>query len=246
MKRDDDPPEEEQRSDPGSSSDVRWREQMSLDDLRRCRAQGTASDAPVDFATEHWIDQFQRGYSRETMESVCRFAARVLSLGGRVSPNDYAARELANDAVHDTLTGTTRWDPAQKKLKRHLCDVVKRRVLAAHERTERLPHVSIDALGPDGRAAANDEMEHALRAQLPDARAAEAARSDLAALRHRAADDPDVLALISALSQDRTSRADAMAATGLSLLRYRAARRRLKRLVEAMRSELSRKRNGKE
>lgn len=240
MKRDEDPPE-----DPGSSGDVRWREQTPRDDLRRSRAQGTESDALDYFATEQWIEQFHREYDRETMESVLRYAARRLSLGGKVSPEDYAARELANDAVHDTLAGRTRWDPAKKKLKRHLCDVVKRRTYAQYERGERLPHVSIDALGPDGQSSTRYEMERVLREQLPDERAAADARADLAELRRRVADDADVLALIDARSHDHTSRADTMAVTGFSQQRYRAALRRLNCVVEAMRGELDFNRNGK-
>lgn len=241
MKRDDDPPRDEPHREPGPSLDLRWQDQLSRDELRRWRAVRTASDPTAPFATEEWIEAFCKEYSRELMESVRRYAARRLSKGGPVSPYADDASALASDALNDTLSGEMPWgpDPDGKSLRRHLFDVVRRRTSAAWERAQRLPHVSIDALASDGETAAHHEMEQAMREQLPDARDQERARNDVAELQRRAAGDPDVLALIEAIASDQTSRADAMSVTGFSPQRYRAARRRLHRIVADMRAEVA-------
>ena len=212
----------------------------------RPRARGTNSYAQHEYnPPEDLIDELAKQCTKDVMERVCRYAARRLSGARKVSATDYAAQELAQDAIDDTLEGTAPWDRAVLPLKRHLYNVVKRRTAANRERAERLPHVSIDVVTPDGHSPVRDELEHAMRERRPDERAAAYARSVIIELRWRATGDADVLALIDAKADDRTSRADAMAVTGFSEQRYRAALRRLNRLADELGIELH-LRNGKE
>ena len=207
----------------------------SVDLSPRRRALGTQSEAQDDFTpSESWLDAFSKQYSREVMEHVCRYAARLLSGPIAVSASDYLAQELAQDAVDGTLEDRETWDPARRKLKRHLFNVVKRKIAANRERERRLQHVSIDVDDPDQQSQLHDEMEHAMRAHQPDPRAEEHARIRREELRRRATGDPDVVALLDAIVQGHTVRADIMAATGLSPQRYRAALRRLNRLVREL------------
>lgn len=213
----------------------------------KARAKGTDSDARDNYAPpEALIDSFTRQYSRDVMERVCRYAARRLSGAQRVSAKDYAAQELAQDAIVDTLEGKALWDFGVVPLKRHLYNVVMRQTAANWERAKRRPHVSIDAATPDGQSPVRDEMEHAMRERLPDQRDAEYSLSVIDELFRRAKDDADVLALINAKLDDRTSRARVMSVTGLSEQRYRAARRRLNRIVEKLGNELHLIRKGNE
>ncbi|MEO7732908.1 MAG: hypothetical protein ABIY55_18230 [Kofleriaceae bacterium] len=179
-------------------------------------------------------------------EAVCRFAARRLSGAHKVSPKDDAARELAQAAVYNTLSGRAGWDHKGKKLKRHLCGVVWRQTSANWQRAQRLPHVSIDEVTPDGQPSVHDELEQAMREQRHDERAAEHARNRIANLRVLAAGEDDVIALIDAISNDLTARADIMATTGFSSQRYRAAVRRLNQLVQQLPSEPRSEKIGKE
>jgi hypothetical protein len=180
------------------------------------------------------------------MESLCRYTARLLSGARKISANDYAARELTQDATHDTLAGRSIWDPAHRSLEYHLRIVIKRQIAANWERAERLPHVSIDGGSPDEQSRVHDEMEHALRAQRPDPRDAEHAMSAVGELRVRATHDADVVALINARANDRTSRADVMAVTGFTPQRYRAARRRLNSMTHELGIEQHRRKRGQQ
>ena len=270
MKRDDRSPEDEDPGPEPSSpmSDAVWRETTSPDEPQSYHAQGpesdeqagvvpasrrdrsrapraSASDTKDSFTpSEEWLDAFNRQYSRAVYEAVCRYAARRLSGARKVSAKDDAARELAQAAVYDTLSGRAPWDHKGPKLPLHLRAVVWRQTSADWERARRLPHVSIDAVTPDGRSPVRDELEQAMREQRHDERAAEHARNRIAELRVLAAGDDDVIALIDAISDDSTSRADVMAVTGFSAQRYRAAARRLNQFVQQLPSELRLEKKG--
>ncbi len=210
------------------------------------RARGTQSDVQDEYTPpEDLIAEFSRQCTRDVTEAVCRYAARLLSGARKVSATDYHAQELAQDAVDDTLEGRAPWDPAARPLKRHLYNVVKRKISANRERAERLPHVSFDVVSAEGHSSLRDELERAMRARRPDERAAEYARGVTSELRQRASGDADVLALIQAKADERTSRADAMEVTGFSEQRYRAALRRLNRIADELGIELHLTRNGK-
>lgn len=259
MTRDDGPPEDEVPGGAQRASDEHARPVASAagdDDAHaglsqpyapdQPRARGTQSDAQDEHTpSEAFLDEFTRQCTREVMEAVCRYAARLLSGARNVSATDYHAQELTQDAVDDTLEHRVPWDFANRPLKRHLYNVVKRKISANRERAERLPHVSFDAITAEGHSPLRDELERAMRARRTDERSAAHARDATLELCRRATGDADVLALIAAKADERTSRADAMEVTRFSKQRYRAALRRLKRIADKLGIELHLIRNGK-
>lgn len=271
MKRDRSPKDEVPGTEPSSPmSEVVWRELPPPDEPHRHHAQGAQSDeqpavapangrdrprAPRTSASdtkdgftpsEEWLEEFNTQYTRAVYEAVCRYAARRLSGARKVSPKDDTARELAQAAVYDTLSGRARWDHKGPKLKRHLCVRVWRQTSADWQRAQRLPHVSIDAATADGETPVRDELEQAMRQQRYDERAKEHALDQIAELRVLAAGDDDVIALLDAISDGSTSRADVMALTSFSPQRYRAAVRRLNQFAQQLPSEPRLEKNGKE
>ncbi|MEO7732164.1 MAG: hypothetical protein ABIY55_14410 [Kofleriaceae bacterium] len=158
------------------------------------------------------------------VEGVHRVAAAI----ARVRWGSLAARELVADVIGDTYTGTLKWDPDHVPLRKHVSAHVRQRVRSAR-RLARM-HTSLPEV--------SDEM-----AQV--ARTATAASVDpeptvdpgdlpmlLDELRHRAAEDPEVLALLSLYERGITRKARILA-LGMSDGQYRNARRRLLRFAMA-------------
>lgn len=211
------------------------------------RARGTDSEAQAPSTkTESWIDAFNAQCTRKLMKSLYCYTARLLSGARRVAADSAAALELVQAAILDMLNGPDHWDFAEHPLDLYLKTVIKRQVLADLRRAKRLPHVSIEELTAEGQRPEPEELEQALRDQRPDPREVAHAWSAIDRLCRRAAGDGDVVALIYALANDRTSRAEVMAATGFSERRYRAALRRLNRIADEVGIELDLLHNGKE
>ena len=202
-------------------------------------ARGTSGDAQSECTKpEAWIDAFAAQCTPDLRESLYRYAARLLSGARKVSADSSAAQELVQAAIHDMLNRNDHWNFAEDKLGTYLKSVIRRQVLADFKRATRLPHVSIDELTATGQPADPEMLEQSLRHERPDPRDLEYARRKVALLRSRAAGDSDVLALIEAKLDDRTSRADVMEVTGFSPQRYRAAVARLNRLAHELATEL--------
>lgn len=213
----------------------------------RRRAQGTNCDSQDPCTKpEAWINAFNAQCTRELTESLYRYAARLLSGARKVSADSAAAMDLVQAAILDMLNGPDHWAFLDQQLGVHLKNVIKRQVLANLERADRLPHVSIEEVTSGGQLAEFDELEQALRGQHPDRGDIEDAWSAISLLCRRAAGDGEVVALILALADDRTSRAEVMAVTGLSTQRYRAALRRLNRMADEVGVALELNHNGKE
>ena len=211
------------------------------------RARGTNCDAQEPCTKpEAWINAFNAQCTRDLTQSLYRYAARLLSGARKVSADSAAAMDLVQAAIHDMLDGPDHWAFIDEKLNAYLKKVIKRQILANLERADRLPHVSIDELTASGGLPESDELERALRDQRPDRGDVEDAWSAINLLCRHAAGDGDVVALILALADDRTSRADVMAVTGFTAQRYRAAMRRLNRMADEVGVELDRIHNGKE
>lgn len=183
--------------------------------------------------SEAWIDAFDQQYSDALTELVNSYAARRVGGTRKGSTRDGYARELVLTALGDTLMGKARWDPDTKSLRDHLWDAIKRRTLADWERAGRFPQASIDTL-PDRPSSIRDEAERTLRARGADTGGQEFAAETLAELRRCAARAPDVLALLDALQHEPTSRTEILVLTGFTPREYRAARRRLNRIVAAL------------
>jgi hypothetical protein len=150
-----------------------------------------------------------------------RAAAAII----RVPRSALAARELVADVIGDTYTGTLAWDPDHVPLWKHVRAHVKQRVrqvrraVAMHTS---LPEVSDEMLQLGAPGTASGDI--AWRVDPADAQAL------LDDLRHRAADDRDVLELLSLYERGITRKARILE-FGMSDGQYRNARRRLIRLA---------------
>jgi DNA-directed RNA polymerase specialized sigma24 family protein len=205
------------------------------------RAQGTNGDAQDDCTkAEAWLDAFVAQCTPELRQSLYRYAARLLSGARIVSADSAAAEELVDTAIFDMLNGPDHWDFAdpQKPLKLYLKNAIRRQALEDFERAKRLPHVSIEELIAADPGSGAEALEQALRHERPDPSDTAYARDRVNRLLRRAAGNDDVLALIHAKLNDRTSRADVMEVTGFSPQRYRTAVSKLNRMAHEVGVEL--------
>lgn len=189
--------------------------------------------------TEDWIVAFEVQFSeRDFGEYAKRYArsrARLVAHAGR-NVDELYARELVQDVLDDTLEGVLAWDPARVSLKKHVLDAIKSRTRHDYVQALRFKHESFDTNVPSATLLA---AETALgEQQVEQAQLVEAAAAVVDALRSIAAQDPDVLVLIDAYSQDATKKIDVMRVTGFSSKRYEAARKRMRRLVRQLPEEL--------
>src|SRR5689334_14989101 len=93
-----------------------------------------------------WRAEFERQATRAMLDRVNRYArkrARMVLRTGRKVDGLYA-RELAHDALSDTLDGTVTWDPTRVPLVAHVMGVVRRRSWHEMVRATRAPHRSLD------------------------------------------------------------------------------------------------------
>jgi DNA-directed RNA polymerase specialized sigma24 family protein len=255
MTRDEGPPKDERldREPPSLDEATRYREQSVVpsDSARdsesppslpsKRRAQGTHGDGQDDCTkSEAWLDAFVAQCTPELRECLNRYAARLLSGARIVSADSAAAQELVNVAIFDMLNGPDHWDFADPKrpLKLYLKNAIRWQVLDDFERANRLPHVSIEELTAQDHGAGAEALEQALRHERPDPSDVAYARERVNRLLRRAAGNDDVLALIHAKLNDRTSRADVMEVTGFSPQRYRTAVSQLNRMAHEVGVEL--------
>ena len=254
MTRDEGPPKDDllDREPPSLDEVTRYREQSGVqsDTARdsespsslpsKRQAQGTNGDGQDDCTkSEAWLDAFVAQCTPELRQSLYRYAARLLSGARIVSTDSAAAEEMVDAAIFDMLNGPDHWsfaDP-QKPLKLYLKNAIWRQVLEDFERAKRLPHVSIEELTAQGGSGA-EALEQALRHERPDPSDVAYARERVNRLLRRAAGNDDVLALIHAKLNDRTSRADVMEVTGFSPQRYRTAVSKLNRMAHEVGVEL--------
>jgi hypothetical protein len=152
---------------------------------------------------------------------------RVVAAIARVPWGSLAARELVADVIGDTYTGMLTWDPGHAPLRKHVCAHVKQRVRSARRVARMhtsLPEVSDEmAQVATATAASVDAEPGADPADVPVL---------LDDLRHRAAEDPEVMTLLSLYESGITRKARILA-LGMSDAQYRNTRRRLLRFAIA-------------
>lgn len=187
---------------------------------------------PEDVAT--FVPEPSLTYVRARLEEKVRDAQfvegvhRVAAAIARVPWGALTARELVADVIGDTYAGTLRWDPDHVPLGKHVSAHVRQRVRSAR-RLARM-HTSLREV--------SDEMAQV--ATMATAGSVDAEPSVdpgdvpmlLGELRHRAAEDPEVLALLALYELGITRKAQILA-LGMSDGQYRNARRRLLRFAMA-------------
>lgn len=153
----------------------------------------------------------------------------VARCGGVV--DDYYVRELVANAISDTAAGVLCWDPAVQSLEAHVLDAISRRANHDCSRALRYRHEAVDFFDPETPRALVDEVEAKLSEAVPGVRS----RSELervTRLRELAGpEDEHVLLVLDAFEARATTKSDVLHFTGLSDKEYRAAQKRLMRLV---------------
>jgi len=201
----------------------------------------TMSDTPHQafLPNEAWIESFTNQCNDALRIATKHFAMRRLRGVGKVGGHvdDYAAQELVQDAIDDTLFGVLAWDPTAKSLRQHLEDAIHSRTRHDYNRAKRYRHARIDAFDRDSEGlGARGELEASLQQDRDDVEPASAifASEVIEQVRELAADDKLVLRFLDALVAGARSRADILHFTKMSLKTYRNARARLRRLVEQL------------
>jgi hypothetical protein len=173
------------------------------------------------------LAEFERQLTEELLHRLSAFAARRLrGYGGGNCADMERARDLVMSAATDTVLGRVRWNPERRDLKKHLQNVIGRRMWLEWKWARRFPHESIDASSDDEHSAILNDMERALAERLPDPDATANAAEALDELERRALNDPELAAYIEARA-DGLDGVDLLQATGLSPQRIRSVRRRL-------------------
>lgn len=192
--------------------------------------------------SEAWIDAFKEQCTEEMRICAKLYAARRLrgvgKAGGHV--DDYAARELVQDVIGDTLFGVVVWNPEHKSLQQHVEDVIHSRTFHIRKRARKYPHQRIDAFDPDSeRLAARGELEASLKTGR-DEQGFESmmfANEVLDHVRELASGDEQILRFLDAVIAGARGRTDVMHAAKLTAKEFRNTRGRLRRLVEKLNNQ---------
>jgi hypothetical protein len=148
----------------------------------------------------------------------------------RIRPGDIArADELAVSSASDTWNGHATWNP-ERKLERHLQNVIVRRLWLDWRTARRHRDESIDADAHDERSTVRDEMERAMADYFPDPESAAKAAESWAELEQCATADPELAVYIDA----RAEGADLEIETGLSTEAIRRVKRRLDKIGQKL------------
>jgi hypothetical protein len=183
--------------------------------------------------TPAWHDAFTAQCTDQLYEVGRRFAARraavVARCGGRV--DDYYVRELVANVISDTAACVLCWDPAVQSLESHVLDAISRRANHDCSRALRYRHESVDVFDPETPRALVEEVEEKLADSVPRPwYGLELER--VTRLRELAGtEDAHVQLVLDAFEAEAITKSDVLHFTGLSDKKYRAAWKRLMRLV---------------
>lgn len=208
--------------------------EASTGEQQENKADGTEGDGlstPIHDA--RWAQAFRAQASEELRSKAIAFARRrariVESYGGR---GDAAyAEEVVQDVLTDTWLGTLAWDPERASLELHVEGAIRQRTGHEWRRARRAPTQALEVLGP----AEMREVEDALATTASPGPETCIMLVQMVALLHEfAAGDADVLAVLRAHCGGYTAREDLVQAAGLTRRSYRAARRRLDEMLQAL------------
>jgi DNA-directed RNA polymerase specialized sigma24 family protein len=182
-----------------------------------------------------WRAMLRRELTEEMLDRLRVFARYLLRGfgGGKLRPGDIArADDLAVSSASDTWNGHATWNP-ERKLERHLQNVIVRRLWDDWRSASRHREESIDTHAHDERSTVRDEMERAMEDHVPDPESAAKAAESWAELEQCATADPELAVYIDARAEDLAG-ADLEAATGLSTETIRRVRRRLDKIGQQL------------
>jgi hypothetical protein len=199
------------------------------------RARRSSPVAPFD-PPEAWLEAFTAQCTEQLYEAGRRFAARraavVAWCGGIV--DDYYVRELVANVISDTAAGILNWDPAVQSLEAHVLDAISRRANHDCSRALRYRHEAVDLFDPEAPRGLIEEVEAKLADAVPSLwfGLGLGPVERVKRLRELAGpEDSHVLLILDAFEAEAVTKSDVLHFTGLSDREYRAARKRLIRLV---------------
>ncbi|MFT3693972.1 MAG: hypothetical protein QM831_12585 [Kofleriaceae bacterium] len=198
-----------------------------------------APEAPPFIPSEEWIEAFNGQYSDALQLKLKAYAARRLQGVARdgACVDDYAARELVQDVVGDTLMGVRSWNPEAKPLRQHLEDSIASRARHRRDRAKKLVHCRVDMFDAGAeRAVDRAQVEASLQVEQGDAEPSSHlfARAVLDKLRGEAVNDNQAIAFIDALGEGARTPEDIMHATGMPEKTFRKTRARIRRLAASL------------
>lgn len=198
--------------------------------------------------------------ARRLLELAARRTAMLRAAGVAVASDE--AKLLVQEALTETLAQIERWEPGESTLAAHLTGVVRRRSWAKLAQARKLRALAIEVVtGGRPREATNDAAGDAVVATtdttsssgeragatsipgepaqpgfLPIWRhgARELVQRVLASLSETSAEDAAVRLILEAFCDGAATRAQVLAASGLSVEAYASARRRLDRILAGM------------
>lgn len=189
------------------------------------------------------LDAIHAALTRDAWAKVWKFArghCEALA-GAGIHVDDDVVDDMVADAIHDTAFGTVTWDPSLCMLTTHLCNVIKRRVWLRVARERQFPHERMTA--GDVRAEAVTR-EASLTAPPADTEE-ELGRREVAAQLREAlwsaaceAGDETLQLLLTAYDDEVYARKDVVEYLGLTVDAYRAAVKRLRRMLDQLPEEL--------
>lgn len=195
--------------------------------------------------SEEWRSQLQEQATKHTLEKLHRIARARLAIyaGGKQHVHDSDVDEIVFGSLGDVCTGAVAWDPDRRSLFLHLRDVVRYRVRDQARLTRRRRnHAEFD----EDDCGESLEAQAAAGAILPTVATSDAKLEALGsfvdetigALRPLAALDRDVTSLLDVLVRRVVDRNDVLEETGMTIVEYNNAWRRLGRLANQLPAQL--------
>jgi hypothetical protein len=186
-----------------------------------------------------WEVAFTAQLTHDLAESVASYAkGRASWVEAIAKRKDHGLwRELYQDALTDTWTGTVTWDPARAPLDLHLKGVIRSRTSKAMRHLTRFPR--IEAHAPD--LELEQEMSEAIAAErtcwgVLDVQSY--VDRVISALYELATGDKGVVQILDCFGQKLIDRRDLLRVTGMTATTYSNARRRLLGLVKRLPDDL--------
>jgi hypothetical protein len=167
--------------------------------------------------------------ARRLLELAARRTAMLRAAGVAVASDE--AKLLVQEALTETLAQVERWEPGEATLAAHLSGVVRRRSWAKLSQARKLRAMAIEVV----TGAPSSPGEPAQPGFLPIWRhgARELVQRVLSGL-STGAEDAAVRLILEAYCDGAATRAQVLAASGLSVEEYASARRRLDRILAGM------------
>jgi hypothetical protein len=199
------------------------------------------SPKPQTFSpSEDWLLAFQTQYQApgavERLHDFARQRARIIATTGR-TVDDYFVRELVQDVLGDTIMGLIVWDPNRIPLEKHVIDAIRSRVRHQYVRGKKSKMRRLDELSSREHAELEQVLLDHSQIAAERQRAGAHASETIQALRAVTRDD-EVLLLLDAIENDITVRAELLTYTGLTAAQLRAARKRMRTLLNRLPAHL--------